>query len=1304
MKKIAVLTFIYLMFFSTAVLAKGISFLVIEGDSFLVNKAIKELGPHPGFDVRFFTYSEIKKEKEVRDFIRNSHVIIVDVMKKELSDYVLENVDLQRVKVYALRGSRNDEALKKKGFIFDREIQDYFKYLSVKNVRNLVLKVAHDELDPSIRFEPPVVTPILGIYHPRAQSIFTSYKDYVAWYKSKGLWKGHGPWIGIPFFSSSLAEGQKNIMDYVIERLEREGFNVLACFGKDIDVLKKFFIDPMGQSRVDLIVAFSLKFYSALNDQLRSTLLNIDIPVINAVKLYSIDIDKWWKDPVGIPPMDVVWTIANPEISGAIEPTPLSGRVCVKDEDKGNVLFAGRPISQTLELLIPRIRKWLALKTNENRTKRIAILFYNHSQGKQKIGASYLNVFRSLEIILQRLEQEGYLVGDYKKISEQKIKELILTYARNVGSWVPGELEKMARAKGIIRLPITIYKKWFQQLPAPFRNGVISQWGRPEDCTIMRLGGDFIIPGVRMGNVLLMPEPVRGWGDDPMKLYHDPTLYPHHQYVAAYLWLKNVFKADAMIHLGTHATHEWLPGKQAGLCPSCPPEVLITDIPNIYPYIVDDVGEGIQAKRRGRGVIIDHLIPAVKQSGLYHEYSRLYEMISDYTRAVSLGSSTQEERFREIAKMAKQTGILKDLNITTVDQNALERIQHYLLEIKESFMPYGLHTFGLSPQGGALDETVDAIIRNNPKADSKLVKDALINSGPAELNNLIKALNGGYIPPGEGNDPLRNIGAIPTGKNFYGFNPEKIPSPSAWALGRKAAEQIIEKKLKDKGKYPQKVAVVLWATETIRNGGINESTILYLMGLKPVWDSSGRVTGTQVIPGNELKRPRIDVLINPSGLYRDLFPNMILFLDRAVQKAAAQKDIENLISKHTSVIKKRLVSAGIPQDKAEVLSRIRIFTERPGSYGTGISEMTGNSGFWKSEEEIVNVYENRVGYAFGHGKWGEDAGLALRVNLGAVDVAVHSISSSVYGTMDNDDMFQYLGGLNLAVKRESGKAPDTFVSMNRIPGRIEVEEIARTLGRELRVRYLNPKWIEGMKKEDYAGAREMANFVEYMWGWQVTTPEAVDTTKWDQTYEVYVKDKYNLDLKEFFDKANPWAHQSITARMLEAVRKGYWKADDKVKRKLAVEYAVSVVEKGVACCDHTCNNPLLNQMVVNIISLPGVMSPEMVERFRIAIEQAMKKRLEQQVKDREALHKKLNQGFEKKDSLSPSAETDTGEKRITGTSDSREGNRVVEGFKMKEVKRIDTETEVASSGVQWFAAIFVVLVIAMVIFGAKRYK
>jgi len=1293
-----------LMMFPAPALSKQLTLLVLDQESYLLDQSINGLTLPKDIKVQSFTFSDLTENPSAKDFVNASDIIVLDVMASELTDYVLENVNVAEKKIHALRRSRDDAGLKRRGFIFDPHFQKYFSHPSIANVQNMIYRIVHQNFDRKIAYEEVKKTPQTGIYHTDAKALFTDYEAYLKWYENRAHYDEHNPWIGLMLYTSNLEKGQVEAIHALIQTLENEGFNVLPCFGSEHFILPAFLADDRGKSRVDLVLALSLKFYSALNPKIQRALNELNTPIFNVINLNAITIHEWRVDPVGIPSMDLVWSVSNPEISGMVEPTLLTGKVKLATKESDRSLFIQEPIRENLGLLLPRLKKWIQLKRRPHKEKRIAILYYNNSRGKQNVGATYLNVFASLELILNRMKDEGYRLEVDERINRDAVKELVLKFGRNIGSWAPGELDRLLKQKKTVLLPVATYKKWFDLLPEDFRKNVIRQWGPVESSIIMMRNNQLIIPVIILGNVLIMPEPARGRGDDPMKLYHDKTLYPHHQYIAAYLWLKHVFNADAMIHLGTHGTQEWLPGKQAGLSPSCPPDVLITDIPNIYPYNVDVVGEGIQAKRRGRAVIVDHLTPAVKEGGLHHEYSNLYSMINNHWQSAAMGSRTDSAKLLKIEEAIRNIGLDKDLQISEFNENALRQIEQYLLEMKENLMPYGLHTFGQSPNRESLTDTVTAIMKQNPSLRKATIEKALLDSGPREIDHLMKGLDGGYIPPGPGNDPIRNASAIPTGNNFYGFDPNRIPSKTAWDLGKRAAEQLIEKSLKGNGKYPEKVAVVLWSTETIRNEGLNESTILHLMGLKPVWDSNNRVTGVMVVPGKQLNRPRIDVLINPSGLYRDLFPDFMLFLDKAVQKASIQTDMRNLIREHNSRIKDHLIQGGMDEKEADLFSRVRIFAEKPGDYGTSVDTMASNSGIWESSGEVAEVFENREGHAFGMGKWGAPAKKLFKENLKNVNTTIHSLSSNIFGALDNDDMFQYLGGLSLAVKHESGQDPDTLITLQRSPGQVQVENAAKTFGREIRTRYLNPKWIEGMKKEGYAGAREMSNYVEYMWGWQVTVPKAIDKAKWEQTYEVYVKDKYGLDIKEFLNKENPWAYQSITARMMETIRKSYWKVDDAVKKKLAVEYAVNVVEKGVACCDHTCNNPFLNQMVASIISLPGVMSPEMVEKFKIAIEQAMGKTLTAQVLERKALQKKLNEGFDQQPQTSDARSSQAKSSRKEAPAKEMADEKSIEGYKMEEIKEKDETNDLSSSGVQWFASFFIVLIMGLAVIGARRAK
>ena len=1276
------------------------SLMVIDNNSYLASLAREDLPPETGRLVQIVSTSDLAVRPDaVVQKLRESSVILVDVMDKDLTAFLMDEVDVTDKQVYALRSSRDDDALKRKGVMFDDTLAMYYRHLGRENLANLLRRVIHCHLDAAVSYDAVKPRPGTGIHHPEAPDVFTDAGAFLAWQTNRTGFDPEKPGIGLLFYRSFLTPGQQEALDQIIKQLENEGFNVMPCFGNEAEVVERFLLDSRGRGRVDLVLAFSLKFSSDLTPALAEALVKLDVPLISGISLYRETVDEWRDSPLGIGAAQVAWSMTGPEISGLIEPTVLMAKKKIEVPETGQEVYVAAWVRENLDRLIPRLRAWVNLRHKPRSEKKVAVLFYNHHQGKQNIGASYLNVFTSLEEIIQAMADAGYQTGPVPEAD--KIKAMILNGARNVGTWAPGELDALVEKKEAILLDPDLYIQWFEALPLAFQEQVTAQWGEPGAFDMMLHKGRIVIPMVRRGNLVLMPEPARGWGDDPMKLYHDTTLYPHHQYIAAYLWLKNQFDADAMIHLGTHATYEWTPGKQAGLSPACPPEVLITDIPNLYPYIVDDVGEAIQAKRRGRGVMISHLTPMLQQSGLFAEYSRMSELAAQIDLAAARGGATVAQKQQELRELAETTGVLTDLSrklpeAVMADDDLAHAVSHYLEEIKEQMIPRGMHTFGRTRPEEEIREMAAAMVQWNPDENQDRAADRIRASADMEITHLLAGLDGRYVPPGEGNDPLRNPGAVPTGRNLFGINPARLPTPAAWELGKKAAEKIIEGHLQTHGRYPETVAVVLWAVELLRNEGVNESTILWLMGIRPRRHPSGRITGLEVVPGNELGRPRIDVLINASGLYRDLFPDKLQLLDEAVQLAMRQADIENLIARNSRRMQAALTDGGMDEKTAERMSRLRIFSEAPGSYGNGISEMTGASGLWQDSREVVDVYENRMGFAFGGGIWGKKAEKLFNMQLGTVDVALHSSSSNVYGLMDNDDMFAYLGGLSMAVRQASGRDPDILITSQKQAGRVSVEDVARTLGREMRSRYLNPKWIRDMKQEDYAGARAMDQFVQYFWGWQVTTPEKVSPAQWQQIHEVYVQDKYGLELKAFFNQANPWAYQSITARMLEAVRKEYWPADEAVQQQLAAEYAVNVVEKGVACCDHTCNNPLLNQMVVSLISLPGVLNPKMVEQFTLAVEQAV-----QQPLDRQAEEKKAVSQAAAAPSRQPT-ETHRAEQTDPGTGRQADGREMVEGYKMENIQTMDDTTRLTSSGVEWLAGLMVVLMIALAVWGMKR--
>jgi cobaltochelatase CobN len=1273
--------------------AAKVSVVITDSDSYLVHRAVDGVEFNPAVEVRVLCLTELEGNPADASFAKDSEVLMVDIMEDRLSAWVRENGLLGGGRaVYGLRGSKDDEALKREGFLFDPQVSEYFRHLSPKNVGNMVRRAISLRIDPAQGYEPVEELPELGVYHPEAGKVFPGADEYLDWYRAKPGFDASRPWLGLMYFETYLMEGQKEPLDELIALLESEGFNVLPAFGSDLPLIEGLLLDSGRKSRVDAVLSFSLKFYISFNEQVRAAVRDLDVPIFNAIKLYTQTTEEWRESPQGIAALDVIWNLDNPETSGVVEPNVLMGKV----EERlpgGALAYRYELLPDNARHLARRVHRFIALKEKPAAEKKVALVYWNNTRGKQNIGAAYLNVFRSISSIAERLAAEGYAIPLEPPLTEDEVKGLVLRGGRNIGAWAPGELDSLIEEGGATLWPASEYMEHFNRLPAGFRDKVIEQWGPPGEASIMARDGMLVLPVIIKGNLAVLPQGARGAEDDPMKLYHDPLIYPHHQYLAVYLWLEHVWGADAVIHLGTHGTLEWMPGKQAGLDLSDPPEVLMGTLPDVYPYTMDDVGEGIQAKRRGRAVIVDHLVPPLVTAGGYEEYERLAELVREYQAAERVGSQTAEGYLRELAQVADGLALAKDLGVEGfATPEDVEALSVYLEYLAKADVPYGLHTFGISPSGDAAESLVDVMARENPGLDRADASRKLAASGPGELDAVVKALRGGYVEAGEGNDPARNPAALPTGRNFFGLSPGRLPTQEAWRLGKIAADDIVKTYMDEHGSYPDKVAVVLWAVEALRNEGLNESTILALVGVEPTWTPSGVVSGTRPVPGRELGRPRIDVTVDASGLYRDLFPDKVLFIDRAIRQAAMQDDVENFIARGDESNRLALKERGFSDEEAGRFSRARIFSERPGAYGNRVSETVSSSGLWDDPEDVSRTFREHTGYAFGEEMWGAPARDSLELNLKGSKVAWHSVSSHLFGVLDNDDVFMFLGGLSMAITSLSGEAPETYVADQRANGQVGISGLDRFIGQETRSRYLNPTWIEGMMGEGYAGAQEMSKFVEYLWGWQVTTPQNIDSKMWDQAYQVYVEDKYGQDVPEFMDSNNAWAFQSLTGRMLEAVRKEYWAPSDEVRQKLASDYAMSVINRGIACCDHTCNNPQFNQMVMNIISLPGVMSPELVAQFRIAVETMGKKPLEEQVAEREQLLRDLG---DKKSS------DDSNPAREPGPTDEQADADSVKGLKMEPVDNQAEDTSISSSGVEWTVSAFVLALLAVFFIGYR---
>jgi cobaltochelatase CobN len=1244
------------------------------------------------------------------------------------------------------------------------ELPAYWEYNGAENMKRLIGYLLNHFCGLSeVKSMEPLEQPIEGIFHPDApvSKVYTSLADYKAWYASSGHQK-QAPWVGIVSYNL-IKTGDSKIQEALIRRLEQDGLNVICAIGYPADMLMEKYL-MTDKPEVALVVSL---MFSHPKEKSQRLLKQMNVPIIRAVTLYS-DLEKWAASPQGIEPFQLASQIFMPELCGLIEPLVVGGSRTYKDEKTGIEVTERIPDEERIVKLSSRVKGWLALRNTPNADKKIAIIYYNNPPGKHNISAAYLDIFASLQVLLEGLEKAGYRFEKTEGFSKDTLQDLVLRQGRNIGTWAPGELKKLVKSGLITLVPVADYKMWFAELPQEFQNQVVSKWGPVQETTIMSWqnpqGEQFLVlPGILLGNVFIGPQPARGWLQEAGRLYHDLTLPPHHQYLAFYLWLKKQFRVNAVVHFGTHGTLEWTPGKQVGLSKTCSPDVLIQDIPNINPYIMDNVGEGTQAKRRGSAVIISHMIPALKKSGLYKEYSVLHNNIHLYLETKDVTPKVAEGYQQEVIKLSRELGIEKDLGVKIDDltfEDFQRKLHDYIHELEYLNIPYGLHILGKPLEGEALASTVNAMLgvesdipalgviigkvigkdylkvkANAHKycdvldrietlsmdfvnkivlaqvaaedaarrlfADSyrkcpQAVKNQLNKAGAMaatyaadlvgvdlEIKNIIRALNGEFIAPGPGNDPIRAPDALPTGKNFYGFDPQRVPTKVAWKVGQKMADDLVADYQKKHGQYPDKVALILWATETLRHHGVMESKALALLGARPVWDGRGIIQGVELIPEAELKRPRIDILVNASGLYRDVFPLQIGLIDDAVQLVIAEEKgkYENFARLHTLEMQQQFIEKGVAPEEAGEMARYRIFGAPNQGYGTGLDDAISASGTWEDEKKLVDLYLDRVSYAYGRKVWGRASREVFVESLKGTDMVIHSRSSNLIGVLDTDDYFQYMGGMAMAVRNVSGQDPELIVSDNRDPSAPgKAVDLAKFMGLETRGRYLNPKWITGMKAHGYSGAHKMADFVENLWGWQVTTPKEVTREIWQQVSEVYVNDKYKMDLKEFFEKNSPHAFQSITARIMEVDRKGYQKFDQKTLQKLAAEYVESVADKGLACCEHTCNNIALSQFAANILSVPGLVAPSTMLKFQ------------QQVKLTTGLDVK-NPDWVKK------AETQKAESAMAPDKTAKETGaqkiQEVKGYEMKE-KKDEKATEISSSGASLVAVLLVVGIVAVI--------
>lgn len=1042
------------------------------------------------------------------------------------------------------------------------------------------------------RYKPAQSMPVIGFYHPEASKIFDNFNDYLAWGAKR--WDKATGRVAFVVYSGLVSDMQTKVVDALVIRSEAANILPIVFWfdGRDPEGLKKV----LGAAKPDALVNLT----HMQDGKARSAeFMELDIPVIQTTVFREGGLKDWARAVSGVPARIASIFLAQSEGWGMIDPIVLAA------VDNGETV----PLPGQVDALIAKLRKLADLRHEPAKQKHIALLFWNYPAGEKNFAASNLNAAKSIETITNRLAGASYDVvpiSEFDMISAEQ--ELLSALYRTT------PLETLLDQDKAVAFPVQDYEAWLSALPSDKRHA-FSHWGKPAKHWAVRMVNgvpSFIIPRLKLGKLVVMPQMPRA--ESMGAHYHDTHSSPDHLYMAAYLYLQKQFGADAIIHLGTHGTQEWLPGKDRGLDAGDYPFLAVGDVPVFYPYIQDNVGEAIQAKRRGRAVIVSHQTPPFAPAGLYDELRDMHRLIHEYQQLDE--GAVRERSEAEIVDAAIKVNMHADLGWSEAAARQdfagfLPALHDHLHELARAAMPLGLHSFGLPSDpdhrlttimqqlgkpfydavGAGSDELfVDDYAKLKEKAPFKVLQQYLREgkdrnalsaslrdllaqadqleanlAAPLEIEALLAGLEGRFVSPGAGGDPIRNRD-VQSGRNLYAFEPDKIPSRAAFEAGKDAFDQLVASfREEHNGAYPTKLAFSLWSSEAIRHLGVTEAQVLHAIGVRPVWDEGGRVKSLEIIPVAELGRPRIDAVVQVTSVYRDQFDGFMRLLADAVERIGKRDEKDNAIAANTARIAGLLQEKGMSFDEARQAASYRIFSNAPGSYGSGMPHLAMQSTTWEEDGDLAERFLSGTQYAFGAKEWGASTKVAnlFAEQLKGTEAAIMARSSNLHGVLSTDHPFEFLGGLSLAIRHVDGKSPVLYISDLR-QGQANTTTLSRFLSDEMRVRYLNPHWIKGMQAEGYAGTLEMLNAVNNFFGWQVMDPSTVRADQWQALFDTYVADTRNLDINTYFEKHNPTAQAQLMDRMIEAIRKDYWDAPEQTRRHLVERWQDLATNHGVS--------------------------------------------------------------------------------------------------------------------------------------------
>jgi magnesium chelatase subunit H len=1070
-------------------------------------------------------------------------------------------------------------------------IYGYWNAGGAENVAALFWILAEKYLDLKIGEIPLVIeTPNMGLLHPDYQGFFASPREYLEWYEKRA--KGergkypmphapcpmpHSPIIGILLYRKHVITKQAYIPQ-LIRSFEEAGLIPLPIFINGVEghvaVRDWMTSDYETQQRnngnietpsltneavkVDAIVStigFPLvggpagSMEAGRQVEVAKRILTAkNVPYIVAAPLLIQDIHSWTRQGIG--GLQSVVLYALPELDGAIDTIPLGGLV-------GEQIYL---VPERVQRLIGRVKSWVALRQKPASERKIAIILYGFPPGYGATGtAALLNVPRSLLNFLHALQNQGYAIADLPEDAEELIRAVKEADER----LVPTPHSPFPTPQSPVPIPTTVNAKTLEKWLGYLRTSRIEkQWKSLIGTGIKTYGDEFHIGGIQLGNIWIGVQPPLGIQGDPMRLMFERDLTPHPQYAAFYKWLQNEFQADAVVHFGMHGTVEWLPGSPLGNTGYSWSDILLGNLPNLYIYAANNPSESILAKRRGYGVLISHNVPPYGRAGLYKELMSLRDLISEYREDSEKNYALKEV----ICKKVVDTGLdadcpfdeAKRLGISFSPENVrmfsghafndyLVKLYEYLQVLECRLFSSGLHTLGEAPNDEEMRGYLEAYFGENepPRRQGRQEEEeeirGLLMQSTDELTNLLRGLNGEYIMPAPGGDLLRDgSGVLPTGRNIHALDPYRMPSAGAYERGREIGKKIISQHLEEYGKYPETVAVMLWGLDAIKTKGESLGILLELVGAEPVKEGTGRIVRYELMSLAEVGHPRIDILANLSGIFRDSFVNIIELLDDLFQRAADADELEdqNYIRKHALVLK----AQGIENASA------RLFSNPAGDFGSLVNDRVVD-GNWESGEELGDTWQGRNVFSYGREDKGQARPEVLMELLKTSDRIVQEIDSVEYGLTDIQEYYANTGGLKKAAEKQSKKKVTTsFVeSFSKDTTPRNLDDLLRM---EYRSKLLNPKWAEAMANQGSGGAFEISQRMTALIGWGGTA-DFTDDWVYDQAADTYA---FDAEMADRLRKSNPEAFRNIIGRMLEASGRGFWNADTEKLDKLRQLY------------------------------------------------------------------------------------------------------------------------------------------------------